>query len=129
VMILPRYASQIAMLRRALGNKAKILDKVIDSKILLRDTDIFVGSGGTMTAESALLGIPTISYNAVPNLVEKYLVRKKLAIRETNSKRIVLIIEKILHSNNSHFKNNARSAMNSMEDPVKKLGQIIKMKD
>lgn len=129
VMILPRYASQIAMLRRALGNKAKILDKVVDSKILLRDTDIFVGSGGTMTAESALLGIPTISYNAVPNLVEKYLVRKKLAIRETNSKRIVLIIEKILHSDNSHFKNNARSAMNSMEDPVKKLGQIIKMKD
>lgn len=129
VMILPRYDSQIATLRRVLGNKAKILDKVIDSKILLRDTDIFVGSGGTMTAESALLGIPTISYNAVPNLVEKYLVRKKLAIRETNSKRIVLIIEKILHSDNTHFKNNARSVMDSMEDPVKKLGQIIKMKN
>lgn len=129
VMILPRYDNQIATLRRILGNKAKVLDRVIDSKILLRDTDIFVGSGGTMTAESALLGIPTISYNAVPNLVEKYLVRKKLAIRETNSKRIISVIEKILHSDNAYFKNNARSVMNSMEDPVKKMGQIIKMKD
>ncbi|MGI0003958.1 MAG: DUF354 domain-containing protein, partial [Candidatus Nitrosotenuis sp.] len=81
------------------------------------------------TAESALLGIPTISYNAVPNLVEKYLVRKKLAIRETNSKRIVSVIEKMLRSDNTHFKNRARSVMNSMEDPVKKLDQIIKMKD
>jgi len=101
----------------------------MDSKTLLRDTDIFVGSGGTMTAESALLGIPTISYNAVPNLIEKYLVRKKLVIRETNSKRIVSVIEKILHSDTAHFKNNARLAMDAMDDPVKKLGQIIKMKD
>ena len=129
VMILPRYHSQIVMLRRVLGNKVKILDKVIDSKTLLQDTDIFVGSGGTMTAESALLGIPTISYNAVPNLVEKYLVRKKLAIRETNSKKIVSVIGKLLRSDNAHFRKNARSVMNSMDDPVKKLGQIIKMKD
>ena len=129
VMILPRYNDQIATLKRVLGNKAKILDKVMDSKTLLQETDIFVGSGGTMTAESALLGIPTISYNAVPNLVEKYLVRKKLAIRETNSKRIVSAIEKILNSDNEHFKNNARLAMNAMDDPVKKLTQVIKMKD
>ncbi|HSA97593.1 MAG TPA: DUF354 domain-containing protein [Candidatus Nitrosotenuis sp.] len=129
VMILPRYHDQIATLRRALGNKAKILDKVIDSKTLLQDTDIFVGSGGTMTAESALLGIPTISYDAVPNLIEKYLVRKKLVIRETNSKRIVSVIERILNSDNAHFKDNAKSAIDAMDDPVKKLGQIIKMKD
>jgi hypothetical protein len=129
VMILPRYDSQIATLKHVLGNKAKILDKVVDSKILLRDTDIFIGSGGTMTAESALLGIPTISYNAVPNLVEKYLVRKKIAIRETNSKRIISVIEKILHSDIARFKNKAKSVMDSMEDPVKKLDQIMKMKD
>lgn len=126
VMILPRYDSQIATLKHVLGNRAKVLDKVVDSKILLRDTDIFVGSGGTMTAESALLGIPTISYNAVPNLVEKYLVRKKLAIRETKPKRIISVIEKILRSDNAHFKNRAKSVMDSMEDPVKRLGQIIK---
>ena len=42
-----------------------------------------------MTAESALLGIPTISYNAVPNIIEAYLVKKKLVRREINPKRVV----------------------------------------
>ena len=41
--------------------------------------DIFVGSGGTMTSEAALRGIPTISYDGVPNLDEKYLVKNGLA--------------------------------------------------
>nr|AIF21721.1 hypothetical protein [uncultured marine thaumarchaeote SAT1000_06_A02] len=40
-----------------------------------------------MTAESALLGIPTISYDAVPNIIEDYLVRKKLVMREINPKK------------------------------------------
>ncbi len=47
-----------------------------DGKYLLNNTDVFIGSGGTMTAESALMGIPTISYNAIPNSIEKMLVRK-----------------------------------------------------
>ena len=43
--------------------------------IYWNNTDVFViGSGGTMTAESALLGIPTISYNAIPNIIENYLI-------------------------------------------------------
>lgn len=129
VMILPRYQSQISTLKRTVGDRAKILDRVTDSKTLLRDTDIFVGSGGTMTAESALLGIPTISYDAVPNIVEKYLVRKKLAVRETSSKRIVSVIEKMLRSDNACFRKRAKSVMDSMEDPVKKLAQIIETRD
>jgi len=59
-------------------------------KILLRNADVFIGSGGTMTAESALSSVPTISYNAVPNIIENYLVRKKLIIRERNPKQIVM---------------------------------------
>ena len=38
-------------------------------------TDVFVGSGGTMTSESALRGIPTISYEGNTQCtIEKYLV-------------------------------------------------------
>ena len=46
--------------------------------ICWNNTDIFIGSGGTMTAESALMGIPTISYNAVPNIIEKFLGEKNI---------------------------------------------------
>ncbi|MDC8438043.1 MAG: DUF354 domain-containing protein, partial [Candidatus Nitrosotenuis sp.] len=93
---------------------------------LLHDTDVFVGSGGTMTAESALSGIPTISYNAVPNLVQDYLVRKRLVILESDPKKITHAIRKALHSDNSALRNNAKSTLASMEDPLKKLIQVIK---
>ena len=53
----------------------KIIGMSYDGKFLLKNTDVFIGSGGTMVAEAALLGIPTISYNAVPNRIEKYLVK------------------------------------------------------
>jgi len=128
VLVLPRYSSQIVMLRQTLGSKVKILGKVVVGKTLLQNTDVFVGSGGTMTAEAALLGIPTISYDAVPNLVQDYLVRKKLVIRESNPKKIVSIIEKMLRGDNKYLRANAKKTLASMEDPLKKLIYAIKMR-
>ena len=61
--------------------KFQIVSKVVDGKKMLLNSDVFVGSGGTMTAESALLGVPTISYNAIPNRIEDYLVSKKIVTR------------------------------------------------
>ena len=126
IMVLPRYRSQIAELKKALGTKVKVLDKAMIGGDLLQNIDVFVGSGGTMTAESALLGIPTISYNAVPNLVQDYLVRKKLVKLESNPDKIISIIEKFLSSDNKYLQNNARKTLASMEDPYKKLIQVIK---
>ena len=128
VLVLPRYRSQIVMLRQTLGSKVKILHKVVVGKTLLQNTDVFVGSGGTMTAEAALLGIPTISYDAVPNLVQDYLVRKRLVIRESNPKKIVSIIEKMLRDDNKYLQANAKKTLASMEDPLKKLIYAIKMR-
>ena len=54
-----------------------LLSKPVNGKELLRYVDCFIGSGGTMTAESGLLGIPTISLNAVPNRIEDFLVKKE----------------------------------------------------
>ncbi len=126
VMVLPRYGQQIAVLQKRFGNRIRILRKVAVGGDLLHDTDVFVGSGGTMTAESALSGIPTISYNAVPNLVQDYLVRKGLVILESDPKKIAHAIKKVLHSDNSALRNNAKSTLASMEDPLKKLIQVIK---
>jgi len=128
VLVLPRYRSQIVMLRQTLGSKVKILGKVVVGKTLLQNTDVFVGSGGTMTAEAALLGIPTISYDAVPNLVQDYLVRKRLVVRESNPKKIVSIIEKMLRGDNKYLQANAKKTLASMEDPLKKLIYAIKMR-
>ena len=125
IMVLPRYQSQIDKLRQTLGDKVKVLGKVMIGSELLQNIDVFVGSGGTMTAEAALFGVPTISYNAVPNLVQDYLVKKKLVILESNTNKIISAIDKFLSSDNKALQKNARQTLSSMEDPYKKLIQTI----
>ena len=126
IVVMGRYSSQVKHLEQVFGKKIRVLNKVVDSKKLLENTDVFIGSGGTMTAESALLGIPTISYNAVPNIIETYLVKKKLVIRKTNPKQIANSIEKILRSSNSGIKKRSKKMMNSMEDPYLTLVKTMK---
>jgi len=126
IIVLGRYTSQVKHLDQTFGKKIKVLNKIVDSKLLLENTDVFVGSGGTMTAESALLGIPTISYNAIPNIIEAYLVRKKLVIRETDPKHIVISIKQILGSSNLEMKKKSKKMLNSMEDPYPILVKTIK---
>ena len=125
-----RYTSQVRHLDQTFGKKIRVLNKIVDSKILLENTDVFIGSGGTMTAESALLGIPTISYNAVPNIIEAYLVRKKLVIRETNPKQLVVSVRKILGSSNLEIKKKSKKLLGSMDAPypilVKTMKSVLK---
>ena len=130
IVIMTRYTSQKKYLQQIFQKKIKILSTVVDSKLLLYNADIFIGSGGTMTAESALLGIPTISYDAVPNIIEDYLVRKKLVMREINPKKMVSVMKKVFKSSNSRRKNRAKKMMSSMEDPypvfLKTMKSVIK---
>jgi len=130
IMVMGRYPSQTKHLAQTFGNKIKILDKVVDGKTLLNTVDVFIGSGGTMTAESALLGIPTISYNAIPNIIEAYLVRKKLVLRKRNPKQIVVSVRNILDSPNLEIKKRSKKMLDSMEDPfpilVKTMKSILK---
>jgi len=130
IIVMGRYTSQVRHLDQTFGKKIRVFNKIVDSKILLENAGVFVGSGGTMTAESALLGIPTISYNAVPNIIESYLVRKKLVIRETNPKRVAVSIKNILESSNLETKKRSKKIWGSMEDPypilVKTMKSVLK---
>jgi len=125
IIVLARYPSQKNMIKRKYGNKVKVMDKIVDGKALLSVTDVFIGSGGTMTAESALMGIPTISYDAAPNYIEKYLVRAGLVRRETHPKKVVQATKQMLYK---HYKNKRKASkiLNSMEDPYTKLIGVIK---
>ena len=126
IIVLGRYTKQIVNLQKIIGNKVKIIKMSFDGKYLLNNTDIFIGSGGTMTAESALMGVPTISYNAVPNIVEKFLVKKYLIKRETNPSKISSHIKKIFELKNNQNQKRAEIIVKQMEDPIEKLMKIIK---
>ena len=125
IVILGRYTKQIRNMQKSFGKKAKIIKMSFDGKHLLNNTDIFIGSGGTMTAESALMGIPTISYNAVPNIIENFLLEKHLIKRETNPTKISDQIKKIFKSSDKDSQKKARKIVKQMEDPVQKLITII----
>ncbi len=126
IVVLGRYLSHINQLKKEFGNKIIVMDKVVDGKALLRFTDVFIGSGGTMTAEAALMGIPTISYNAVPNHIERYFVKIGLVKRQRNPKIVIKLVKKILKSDNQNLRKKAKTILNSMGDPVSKLLTAIR---
>jgi hypothetical protein len=125
IVVLGRYTKQVENLQKIVGKKAKVVKMSFDGKHLLSNTDVFIGSGGTMTAESALMGIPTISYNAVPNIIENFLVKKYLVKRETNPNKISNHIKKIFESRNDKNQERVRNIVKRMEDPIQKLIKII----
>ena len=126
IIVLARYPIQKKDLKNKFGKKIKIMDKVVDGKTLLSVTDLFIGSGGTMTAESALMGVPTISYNAVPNHIENYLVKTGIVKRESNPKKINSSIDHMIDQKEK-LKEKARKTLGLMEDPYLKLIKTIQM--
>ncbi len=127
IMILGRYSDEINFLKKQFSKKLIVIDKVVDSGEILVRCDVFIGSGGTMTSEAVLRGIPTISYNAVPNLDEKYLVRKGLVKRAKSSNQIIKLTTKLLNSDKDKFKKNTKKFLDSMEDPYLKLVETIRI--
>ena len=126
IVILCRYTKQIKNLQKRFGKKAKIVKMSFDGKHLLNSTDVFIGSGGTMTAESALLGIPTISYNAIPNIIENYLVKKYRVKRENSPVKICNQIKKIFKTSNIEHQKRVKKIVTEMEDPIQKLVKVMK---
>lgn len=125
IIILGRYSKQIKNLQKVVGNKAKVIEMSFDGKNILERTDVFIGSGGTMTAESALMGVPTISYNAVPNIIEDYLVKNRLVKVETDPLKISNYVKKILVNSNKEHQKRAKKILSNMEDPIQKLVKLI----
>lgn len=121
IIVLARYEEQLRNLKARFGRKVKILKMTYDGKDILGETDIFVGSGGTMTAESALFGVPTVSYNSVPNYIERFLVKKGLITRESNPKRLAKRIEAILQKDDKKTQRMSRKLVATFEDPTKVL--------
>ena len=126
IVVLGRYPKQIENLQKVFGKKIKVTKMSFDGKYLLNQTDVFIGSGGTMTAEAALMGIPTISYYAVPNIIENFLVKKSLVKRETNPMKISNEIKRIFTRKNDQNQKRAKKVVKQMEDPIEKLIKIIK---
>ena len=127
-IVLSRYKEQTNEIKKIFGTNISLLSKPVNGRELLTNIDCFIGSGGTMTAESGLLGIPTISLNAVPNKIEDFLVKKRIIVRSENSNEISREIYQSL--NNTQIikkrKENAKKLVASFEDPYQILLKTMK---
>jgi len=123
IVVLPRYEEQVNYIQRKYRSRnVSVATKVIDGASLLYYTTVFVGGGGTMNIEAALLGVPVISvYPGETTYVEKFLIKKGLVFR---NKRINVVIRKIIDFIKDDnlkmlIKSKAEKLMRKMEDPAK----------
>ncbi len=127
-VVLPRYDTQ-SLLKETLGAQVKVCESVIDASSLLYYSSVFIGAGGTMTSEAALLGVPTFScYPGKPYIIEKYLMRKGLIDREASLERVKVKVLRTLGNIESLRKiqeEKARKLTSSFEDPVEVMAKTI----
>ena len=123
IIILCRYPDQIAEMSNRFGNKAIVLRQVVDGVKLLQNVDIFVGAGGTMTAESALLGKPTISIAPIQFYIDDYLRKIGLVVQASSPVQIDKLLKSFLEDEQEciSIQNRAARILNKMEDPIEKL--------
>ncbi len=126
VVVLGRYTEQIKEIRRELAGRATVLDSVVDSESIFSVTDVFVGSGGTMTSEAAMRGLPTISYEGIPNADEKYLVRKGLVRRCTDPRKIPGAVRRVAAEDAEKRRARVKRFLDTMEDPYDALVKTVR---
>jgi len=126
LVILCRYREQSRIIRRSLKDeKVLVIDKPIFGQSLIYYSSIFIGGGGTMTQEAALLGVPTISIypKELPTAI-KFLVENGLILYYSNTEQLLRGIRKILEERDvmrDEFKAKAENLWRIMEDPKKRV--------
>jgi predicted glycosyltransferase len=129
IVVLCRYEDQIAEVESRYGDKVQVLRDVVDGIALVKSTNLFVGAGGTMTAEAALLGKPTISIAPVHYYVEEYLVKSGLAKRAINPSSLARLGMKMITDEQyiQTQKKMAARILRRMEDPTDRMISALRL--
>ena len=94
-----------------------------DEWLSLSEVDVFIGAGGTMTAESALLGKPTISIAPIQFYIDDYLKKIGLVQQASNPTELDKLIVSFLTDEKrcDDIRKNANIIISKMENPIEKL--------
>jgi len=127
IVVLPRYRQHYTALRK-LKNRITVPKKMIDGATLVASTSVFIGGGGTMTTEAAMLGVPTISYfPAGPTRVESFLQEKRLITRIPDpasiAKQAISWLEDEAYKTECRLR--AKELLQNMEDPLEVIARNI----
>jgi len=129
VVAIPRYAEQTRTLSRYFQDRIIIPRSSIDGPSLLHYSSVFIGGGGTMTIEAALLGVPTLSfYPDEPFIILKYLIRMGLVRLERDPKRLADNALKIIENRDEERERQSETARKltaKFEDPIQVIADEI----
>ena len=129
ILILARYKDQIDFYKERFEKKigTKVIETVTDGMLLLRIADLFIGAGGTMSAEAALIGKPVISITPINFHVENYLIKTGLIKKISNSNTLNKYIKSILSTEAQSINEKKSTFTNSIsqQDKINKISQTI----
>jgi uncharacterized protein len=134
ILILARYLDQVDFYKSRFEKMdgTKIIETVTNGNLLLKLADLFIGAGGTMSAEAALMGKPVISITPINFYVEKYLIEMGLIKKVKNSSTLTKYIKTILshraivknqntinmNTNPTNLEDRSLKILSEMEDPI-----------
>lgn len=128
-VVLPRYSDEVALLKKSIGVHAVVLERPVTDLSLLYYSKLFVGGGGTMTQEAALLGIPTISiYPGKPPKVIRYLIMQQLVQPVKSLESLTAAAKAILRrvsEKREKIRSKAEKILEKMENPAEKVAATV----
>jgi predicted glycosyltransferase len=98
VIVLPRDKNQMEHYKQEKFNATMVPDKPMSFDDIANNCTIFIGAGGSMTRELAILGIPTISVYQDELLdVDDFLLKKGLMLHEPslNAEKVIAFINSL----------------------------------
>ena len=86
IFILPRGADQGQHYRSNRFSHVRVIDTPLTLEDIAQDCDLFIGAGGTMTREMAVIGVPTISvYQDALLDVDRFLLDRGLMVHKPDA--------------------------------------------
>lgn len=117
IYYIPRYEEEITWLEKQKIKNLFIANTPIFAPEIFLACDLNINSGGTMARESALMGVPTISYYFY-NKITRFLIRHRLPIWYINDPiEIVRKAIKIL-KNPDRYRQDTRHILDRFDDPL-----------
>ena len=127
IIFLCRYQDQIVDFSKRYNGRAIVSKETQDGLELISLSDVFVGGGGTMSAEAALMGKPVISIAPIRFYINDYLLRMNLIHQVNERNALIKLLTKF--QDNPQMRHSqqelAKKLVHEMEDPVKKLVDTI----
>jgi predicted glycosyltransferase len=127
LVALCRYEDQLASVRKKFGSAYTVPEVVVDGAGMIERSDVFVGMGGTMTTEAALLGVPAVSaFQGAELSTEKYLLSKRLLLKARSVGEVAKCVSMSLDPRyRESYRRRARALLDWMEDPAAKVVEYL----